>query len=189
LVVNPVVRWYSTAAIVEQLEHLGALGTGACITGPIYIGNPRQTYFGDDVCINPGFQSFGEGSLRIGSHVHMGQNVRILTANHNYERPDALPYDQQRVRQDVIVEECVWIGDSAIIVPGVRVGEGSIIAAGAVVTRDVPPLAIVGGAPAKVIRERPRDAYARLRTEGRYLGWPREQTLINGQAVRVRRTR
>lgn len=138
--------------------------------------------------LTPGFEVRGSGELQIGSHVHIGENVEILTANHNYEHPQCLPYDEVRVNKSVIVDDCVWIGDRVTIVPGVRVGEAAILAAGAVVTRDVPPLAIVGGSPARIIKYRCQEDYEQLRKEGRYLKWPREYDLINKKKVLLRRS-
>ncbi len=89
--------------------------------------------------------------MTIGSLVLVGPNAQIYTASH--------PLDAGKRRQGVefgkpiIIGDDVWIGGSAVICPGVTIGEKSIIAAGAVVTKDVPPFAIVGGNPARVIRE------------------------------------
>lgn len=186
-VVRPVTRWYDRQAIILQLEQLAALGRGVNVNGPLQLGNPRQTWFGDDVCINPGFTSKGSAPLEIGDHVHFGDDVRIILDNHNFEQPDALPYDKTRIRKPVVIEACVWFGDRVTVVPGVRIGEGAILAAGAVVTRDVPPLTIVGGAPAKPIRERDTQAYWKLRAEARYLGWPRDYDLVNRERVHIAR--
>lgn len=95
------------------------------------------------------------GPLVIGDYVMMGPEVIILTGAHNHERTDipmnlqgALPF------RGVIIEDDVWIGTRAIILPGVRISKGSIVGAGSIVTKDVPAFSIVGGNPAKVIRYR-----------------------------------
>lgn len=185
--VGRVRRQYGFWETVAQLEGLASLGGGACINGPIRFGNPSRTFLSEDVSINPGFVSKGAGELHIGPHVHFAPQVTILTENHNFENPECLPYDSIRVGKDVVIEACVWVGERVVIVPGVRVGEGAIIGAGAVVTRDVPPLAIVGGNPAAVIRYRDREAYDSLKSQRRYLHWPRELDLINRKQIQLRR--
>lgn len=187
--VTPLQDWYTTRATISVLENLASLGAGVGVNGTIRIGNPRATTFGDDVNINPDFRSLGRGRLTIGNHVHIGARVTVLTENHNFELPQALPYDKVQIMKDVVIEDCVWIGDSVLIAPGVHVGEGAILAAGAVVTRDVPPLTIVGGAPAKPIRERNREHYLTLKEAGRYHGWPRNSDMINKRPVVIRRRR
>jgi maltose O-acetyltransferase len=98
--------------------------------------------------------SVGRGA-RIGSNVMMGGDVLILTMNHRTSSTET-PMIQQghECTEPVTIGDDVWIGARAIIVPGVTVGSGSIIAAGAVVSRDVPENAIVAGNPARIVRYR-----------------------------------
>jgi len=95
------------------------------------------------------------GPLEIGSYVNMGPDVRIITINHKTERTD-IPMKGQGVLspQKVTICDDVWIGARVIILPGVTIGKGSIIGAGAVVTKDVPEYAVMGGVPARVIKFR-----------------------------------
>ena len=94
------------------------------------------------------------GPLSIGDNVMMGPDVVILTHTHNIERTD-IPMGLQGSRvQKVTIGNDVWIGMRSIIMPGIHIGNGAVIGAGAVVTKDVPDYAIVGGVPAKVIRYR-----------------------------------
>jgi acetyltransferase-like isoleucine patch superfamily enzyme len=186
---SPVARWRSTCEVVEQLQELASLGQAVGVNGPLYLGNPPATHLGDDVSINPGLITRGDGRLSIGSHCHLGQHILILTSNHNIASTECLPYDKKRITKAVTIGESVWIGDRVVIVPGVTVGEGAVLAAGAVVTKDVPPLAIVGGAPAKLIRYRDEATYRRLKSEGKYLNWPRSFDRINGRPMHIRRKR
>lgn len=121
----------------------------------------RHIFIGNDVYIGPGASFMALIShIKIGNKVMFGPNVIIRGGNHSthiigklmadYRTPDKRPEDDQ----PVIIENDVWIGTGAIILKGVNIGRGSIIAAGAVVTRNVPPYAIVGGVPAKVIKFR-----------------------------------
>ena len=95
------------------------------------------------------------GTCVIGNCVMMGADVVVITRNHAFDRTD-IPMMLQGFSEErpVVIEDDVWIGDRVLILPGVRVGQGSIIAAGAVVTHDVSPYTIVGGVPAKVISTR-----------------------------------
>ena len=95
------------------------------------------------------------GPLVIGENVSISPEVAILTAEHRADDP-GFPVETR----PVTIEDHVWIGTRATILPGVRLGRGCVVAAGAVVTRDVPPLAIVGGVPAREIGTRPADATA-----------------------------
>lgn len=94
--------------------------------------------------------------VTIGNDVMMGPECLIYTANHTLQRRD-IPMRLQGHEQarPVVIGNDVWIGGRVIILPGVHIGDGAVIGAGSVVTKDVPPYAIVGGNPAKVIKERP----------------------------------
>ena len=80
----------------------------------------------------------------------MGPRVTMSAENHNFTHTDIPMKEQGVTRNSIVIEDDCWIGSNAVIVAGVRVGQGSIIAAGAVVTKDVPQYAIVTGVPAKV---------------------------------------
>ncbi len=94
------------------------------------------------------------GPLSIGNDVMMAPNVSIYTQNHETENIYRPMRFQTAPKKKVSIGNDVWIGANAIILPGVSIGDGSIIAAGAVVTKDVAPLSVVGGNPAKVIKTR-----------------------------------
>ena len=105
-----------------------------------------------------GIASRIHGHVCIGDNVLMGPEVIILTSGHNYESADVLIREQGRLpEKPVYIENDVWIGARAIILPGVRVEEGAVIGAGAVVTKNVPPYAVVGGVPAKIIKQRVKE--------------------------------
>jgi acetyltransferase-like isoleucine patch superfamily enzyme len=99
--------------------------------------------------------------------VFIGPRVTIVTTNHNYDTGQSLPYDHVSISEPVLTEDCVWIGAGVCIVPGVTIREGAIVGMGAVVTRDVPAMAIVGGNPARVIKYRDEVHYHELRNQGR----------------------
>ena len=95
------------------------------------------------------------GPLKMGANVMMGPEVQIMTGKHNTTRTD-IPMNQQGFLplEEVVIGNDIWIGTKVIIMPGVTIGNGSIIGAGAVVTKDVPDYAVVAGVPAKVIKYR-----------------------------------
>lgn len=94
------------------------------------------------------------GGVRIGGHVLIGQRVSFHSENHRFERADLPIKEQGVIRQGIVVEDDCWLGSGAVILDGVTIGRGTVVAAGSVVTRDVPPLSVVAGMPAKVIRRR-----------------------------------
>ncbi len=94
------------------------------------------------------------GFIKIGSNVMMGPRVTLLAESHNFATTEIPMKNQGVSRSFITIEDDCWIGASSTILPGVTVGIGSIIAAGAVVAKDVPPYSIVGGVPAKIIRSR-----------------------------------
>jgi acetyltransferase-like isoleucine patch superfamily enzyme len=121
--------------------------------------SPATIFLGNDVVIGPGaWFSAVNTSIRIGNKVMFGPQVGIIAGNHNTSEIGSYMFDVQIKRlgddQPVVIEDDVWIGFRAIILKGVTVGRGSIVAAGAVVISDVPRYSIVGGVPARVIRMR-----------------------------------
>ena len=102
-----------------------------------------------------GVNAFISPYVTIGNDVMMGPECMMYSTNHNFERTDIPMWKQGFSKeQPIVIEDDVWIGGRVIILGGVRVGKGSIIGAGSVVTKDVEPYSIVGGNPAKLIRKR-----------------------------------
>ena len=119
----------------------------------------RNCYFSNDVTLGDN-SGIGEnsrvfGPCIIGSNVMMGSFVDIITRNHNFKRVD-IPMIEQGFSEAklVTIDDDVWIGDHVIILSGVHIGKGSIIGAGAVVTKDIDEYSIAVGVPAKVIKKR-----------------------------------
>lgn len=94
------------------------------------------------------------GELIIGNNVMMGPEVVIMVTEHTHSRVDIPMRNQGVYSSTVVIEDDVWIGIRTVILKGVRVGKGSIIGAGAVVTKSIPPYSVAGGVPAKVIKTR-----------------------------------
>jgi maltose O-acetyltransferase len=91
----------------------------------------------------------GRGEIILGNNVNISPEVMILTAYHDPDSPDFAG-----VEKPVVIEDYAWLATRAMVLPGVKIGRGAIVAAGAVVTKNVEPYAIVGGNPARVIRQR-----------------------------------
>lgn len=106
------------------------------------------------------------GSLTIGNNFHSGEEVLILAQNHNYEGM-AIPYDSTYINKDVVIEDNVWIGTRSLVVGGVHIGEGAIIGAGSIITKDVPSLAIVVSEN-RIVKYRNKEHYDRLKNEKRF---------------------
>jgi maltose O-acetyltransferase len=105
---------------------------------------------------NSGIGAFSSiGTVKIGNNVMMGTHCLIISQNHCFDELN-VPMRKQGFQKDkpVVIEDDVWIGSRVIILPGIRIGSGSIIGAGTVVTKNVKPYSIVGGNPAKVIGHR-----------------------------------
>ena len=147
--------WYRRALGATMGRGAGVhLGCRLTFYGPGQIRRDGLT-LGARTRINRDCRLDVRGSLWIGADVSVSPEVTVLTASHRLGAPD-FPVETRPVQ----IEDHVWIGTRAMVLPGVTLGRGSVVCAGAVVTRDVPPLAIVAGVPARTIGERPADAAA-----------------------------
>ena len=131
--------------------------------GNIYVGHytilkgyhKNEMSIGDNVWIGQGCFFHSAGGLRIGSNVGIAPQVRILTSVH-VEAGRELPISRSPVRfAPVVIEEDSDIGIGTVILPGVTIGRGAQVGAGSVITKDVPPYAVVAGVPGRVLRMRP----------------------------------
>ncbi len=113
---------------------------------------PRQISLGDGTVIGHNCVLDGRRGIEIGKNVNISSEVMIWTLQHNHSCPDFGVTGGK-----VVVGDRAWLSCRSIILPGVRIGEGAVVAAGSVVTKDVADYAIVGGVPAKVIGERNRN--------------------------------
>ena len=111
-------------------------------------------YIGSYCSLNRGTMIWGAGGVKVGNKVRIGPRVNIASNNHIFKDPIQPIMDQGVECQPVIIEDDVWIGMSATILPGVTIGKGSVIGAGAVVTKNVKTYTIVAGVPAKEIGRR-----------------------------------
>lgn len=132
---------------------LGRFGRGSGVQMGCRFENGRKIFLGERNVINWGCVLDGRRHKIItGSDVSIGPEATILTLGHDPQSPDFADKGG-----DVIIGDHVWIACRAIILPGVSIGDGAVVAAGAVVTKDVAPYAIVAGVPARPVGERSRD--------------------------------
>jgi maltose O-acetyltransferase len=136
-------------SILQQL--LGHIGQDSIIEPPFYCTYGQNIHLGDRVYLNVLCTILDCNEVRIGNHVMVGPAVQIYTAAHMLQ---AEPRNQGwEVAKSIVIEDNVWLGGGAILLPGVRVGRNAVVGAGAVVTRNVPANTVVVGNPARVIRE------------------------------------
>ncbi len=93
------------------------------------------------------------GPVTIGHHVNLAQGITVTALNHKFKNPDIRIDEQGVSTKPVVIGNDIWVGANAVILPGVTIGDHSVIAAGAIVTKDVPPHSLVAGVPAKVIKQ------------------------------------
>ncbi len=133
------------------------IGKGSAIHTEAKFYNVKNIVIGQDSIIGEGAVLDGRAKLTIGDHVDMASEVMVYNCEH-----DVNDKNFSAVCAPVEIGDYVFIGPRAIILPGVKLGKGAVVAAGAVVTKDVPEFKIVGGVPAKEIGERSRDVSYRL---------------------------
>lgn len=125
------------------------IGPGSTIQMHARFYNPFNIEIGEDSIIGEGAVLDGRGKLIIGNHVDIASEVMIYNAEHDVRDPNF-----KAINAPVVIEDYVFIGPRAIILPGVKIKKGAVVGAGAVVTKDIEEGLIVGGIPAKQIGER-----------------------------------
>lgn len=123
--------------------------TLAWIEPPIYFCYGRHIKMGDYCYVNVNCSFIDDGEIEIGDHTEFGPNVTVATVGH----PIAPQYRPLMYAEKVTIGKNCWIGASVTILPGVTIGDNSVIGAGSLVTKDIPPNVVAFGAPCKVIRE------------------------------------
>ncbi|MEI6887720.1 MAG: acyltransferase [Bacteroidota bacterium] len=123
----------------STIEDFATVNNGA---GPVYIGERSRI----------GLSCTVIGPVTIGNDIMLAQNIVLSGLNHSFEDLSKPISHQKQTTSMITVEDEVWIGANVVIVAGVRVGKHSVIAAGSIVTKDVPPFSVVGGNPAKILK-------------------------------------
>lgn len=144
-----------TFADAEQIRHLFSELTGRVVDQhfrlipPFYTAYGLEIYVGCRVFINQNCTLYDLAAINIGDDVLIGPNVSLITEGHPVAPSQRRDYV---VAKPITIERNVWIAAGATVIGGVTIGENSVVAAGSVVTKDVPPNTLVGGNPARIIR-------------------------------------
>ncbi len=130
------------------------VGKRTIIYPGVWIFPIKPLKIGDDVDLALDVIITTNGGVEIGNRVLIGYRAQILSQNHLIPEKKGRIFGSGHEKKKVVIGDDVWIGANAVILPGVTIGEGSVIAAGSIVNKDVEPFSIVGGVPAKVIKMR-----------------------------------
>lgn len=129
-------------------------GSSSFVWDSVHIDSPSKLIIGNNVSINRGCILNAAGEISILDDVLIGPEVIIYSQNHIYKSLEIKINEQGYIKSSVLIKENVWIGARSIILPGVKIGCNSIIGAGSIVTKDVPPNCIFAGNPARLIKHR-----------------------------------
>lgn len=142
-------RWFQDLKVEALRRQFASCGANVSIQWPVVINGADHLTVGNDVSINAFVHIWGQGGVTIGDSTLIASHVAITSLTH---ATDAASFSGSLVSKPVEIGRNVWIGAHAVILPGIRIGNGAIIGAGAVVTRDVAAGSVVTGVPAAPVR-------------------------------------
>jgi galactoside O-acetyltransferase len=128
----------------------GSVGERTVLLPPFHAGFGSNVHIGDDFFGNVNLTFVDDVEIRIGDGVMIAPSVTLSTTGHPVH--PARRVDFGRFSEPIVIEDKVWIGSNAVVLPGVRIGYGSVIGAGSVVSRDIPPMTVAVGTPCRVLR-------------------------------------
>ncbi len=140
--------WFRRKGFDHRLHPTVAVGKG------VRIAFPERLVLGKHISIGCDGYLQARGGITIGDHSILGARVVVLSHNHNYLAPATLPYDEEELVRPVVLGRYVWVGMGSMVCPGTTIGDAAVVLIGSVITRDVPPMAIVRGNPAVVVGRR-----------------------------------
>lgn len=157
---------------IRQLKKIIGLwgGEHVMVLPDFKIGHAENLRIHNYVRIGIGAFLDANGGIEIHSGFVSGPNLTIHSSNHIYEHARTIPFDNELARKPVVIDENCWFGANVFVVPGVHIGEGCIVAGGSVVTKSFPPLSVIGGNPAKIIKMRDAESYKKT-LRGGYADW------------------
>ncbi|WP_285597036.1 sugar O-acetyltransferase [Kineosporia sp. NBRC 101731] len=145
-------------SLLEQI--LGSVGARTVLLSPFHAGFGSNVHIGDDFFGNVNLTFVDDVEIRIGNGVMIAPGVTLTTTGHPVH--PGLRVVFRRFSEPIVLEDKVWIGSNAVVLPGVRIGYGSVIGAGSVVTHDIPPLSVAVGVPCRVMRAITEDDLRRV---------------------------
>lgn len=135
-------------AVLKEL--LGAVGAGVHIKPPLFVDYGSYISIGAGTFANYGLVALDVARITIGDDVQIGPNVQLLTPTHPIEAD--LRREKYEAAKPIVIGNNVWLGGGAIVLPGVTIGDNSVIGAGSVVTKDIPANVVAVGNPARIVR-------------------------------------
>jgi acetyltransferase-like isoleucine patch superfamily enzyme len=133
-------------------HRLKSCGADVSFQHPVWINQPEMVELGNRTSLGMFVHIWGAGGVKIGERVMVGSHTAISTVTHDHRVEDMF---NSLVTAPIVLEDNVWVGTHAVILPGVTIGRGAVVAAGCVVTKDVPARAIVAGVPGRIVSHRP----------------------------------
>lgn len=150
--------WYFKAIMAARgslWSHiLKKVGNNFQLGGACRISGPENIEIGNNVSIENNCSLYGQGGIKIGNNVMIASYIHIISQDHNFSELDKPVRDQGINCKNIYIEDDVWIGINSVILKGVTIGRGSVVGAGSIVTKDIPPYSIAVGNPARVIKSR-----------------------------------
>lgn len=135
-------------ALLEAI--LGSVGARTVLNSPVSAAFGSNVHIGDDFYGNSNLTFVDDVEIRIGNGVMIAPNTTLTTTGHPVH--PARRVDFARFSEPIVIEDKVWIGSNVVVLPGVRIGYGSVIGAGSVVSHDIPPMVVAVGVPCRVLR-------------------------------------
>jgi acetyltransferase-like isoleucine patch superfamily enzyme len=150
------IGWLTYVSSKSSVKNHHAISIGSRVEiNPFVTLWPSLLEIGDNSQINPGTAIYGK--VKIGKYVMIAPNCMLTGGNHNYENTEQYIMQQGSTSKGIIINDDVWIGANTTVLDGVEIGEGAIVGANSLVNKDVPPFAIFGGNPAKLIKWRTKE--------------------------------
>lgn len=137
---------------------LRELGRDTVLQAGLRMTNPELISIGSNCNVAQNVFITGGGGVRIGDWVGLGPDVKIWSVNHRYDDPERPWLLQGWEKKEVVIEDDVWLGACAFVMPGVTIGKGAIVSACSVVGKSIPPYALVAGNPGRIVGWRKRPA-------------------------------